>query len=64
MLVIVAIVYTGDSALTHPSSSSRESRVTQHGHCSPVSSLVVMATRTCQSLLRHRRPSQLATVTR
>jgi len=52
----------GDSPIDRKSSTSRKSYIVVHGHHSPVSCVVVMATRTCQPLLRHRRSSQLAAV--
>ena len=64
VIVFVAAVFMGYSPINRQSSTSRKSCVTFHGHYSPLSSVVVMATCTCQPLLRHRCSSQLATVAR
>jgi len=60
IFVFVAVAFVGGSSVTGKSSTFRESCVIINGRCSSLSSVVVMATRTCQPLLRHRRSSQLA----
>jgi len=58
-LLLCCAIYSPASC---QSSSSSSSCIRIDRYNSPVSSVVVMATRTCQPILRHRRSSQLAAV--
>jgi len=59
-IVVADLLLSDGSTASHQSSTSRQSRIVVDGHDSPVSGVVVMATRTCQPLLRHRGAGQLA----
>ena len=63
IFVFVAVVL-GSTTSNHKSSTFSKGYIIIDSHCSPVSRVVVMATRTCQPLLRHSRSSQLAAVAR